>query len=44
MTTSKEIMPKEYFLYPYETSFYLHTLMKAKRFVEILLHQQFWFY
>ena len=44
MTTTKEIMPKDPSLLPYETSFYFHTLMKAKKFVEVLLHQQLWFF
>ena len=44
MTTPKGIMTKELSLFPSEKSFYFHTLMKAKRFVEILLHQQLWFF
>ena len=44
MTTPNGIMLKDSSLLPYETSFYFHTLMKAKKFVEILLHQQLWFF
>ena len=42
MTRPKGIMLKDSSLSSYETSFYFHTLMKAKSFVEVLLHQQLW--
>jgi hypothetical protein len=44
MTTPNGIILKDSSLLPYENSFYFHTLMKAKKFVEILLHQQLWFF
>ena len=42
MIKPKGIMVKDPSFLSYETSFYFHTLMKAKKFVEILLHQQLW--
>tara|TARA_Y100001936_G_C15958269_1_gene604140 strand:+ start:173 stop:832 length:660 start_codon:yes stop_codon:yes gene_type:complete len=44
MTRPKEIMLKDPSLLNYETSFYFHTLMKAKKFIEVLLHQQLLFF
>ena len=44
MITTKRIIPKELSLFTCDTSFYFHNLMKTKKFVEALLHQQLWFF
>lgn len=44
MTSPKVIKVEASSLLSSETSLYFHTLMKTKKFVEILLHQQLWFF
>ena len=44
MTRPKELMLRYPSLVSSETSPYFNALMKAKKFVEVLLHQQLWFF
>ena len=44
MTMKKELMLRDPSLLSPETSPYFYALMKSKKFVEILLHQQLWFF